>query len=617
MGDDFRLPAGSTFPSTSENSDRPRRRSIDTPALKLDTSSITSGTTVNVNAFPPPPKGTIHTQTKVNARPSPAKNALAISGAVVLPQNANNEDTTPVMQSMFPRFDPASRISRQDYAPNLVDVLPMASLKPAPYTPSLYSQPQSPPAAVIAADPWTASRILPRKYQSPPLHALGIDSSSLSNPEQLLDLWTIALGQESPEAMPKYTLGLKWCVSYNRQKVLLMSCSNSLKHNYESISLTSSSADFYAIKATGASMTITRKHPLNSQTGITIATTPHFETPTTTSPTVAVFFPSTAENQAVAEAKQVAMNSQLSQKDAMALQAKTIESTRRAEAGALLWDSDSSSYYFTLPDAKERLETNIRTPFPIEHIPGESIRFMDRSSQPILTLNLTDCSLVIETTKINSLSTSSHTLDILLSGILTLVLYLHRIDGVFYEPRMVAPYFAPPPKSIRGGKVISSPRSSTPKPKRNQASSQLVVPWLSRLNPLAARKQPPHPVNPVYFLDHNNSDLTFDKDLERGSEDGSIIMPRHRIPPMTAPPIAPSGIAPELRGSNTGVDLSKFQAFDLKDPDLGSGTKAALRILYWAFSVIVWILGVITGVLAAGVVALGSCLGGGNGSREG
>ena len=394
-----------------------------------------------------------------------------------------------------------------------------------------------------------------------------------------------------------------------------MSCSNSSKHNHESISLTSSSADFYTIKATGTSMTITRKHPLNSQTGITIAT-PHFETPTTTSPTVAVFFPSMAENQAVAEARQVALNSQLSEKDAMTLQAKTIESTRRAEAGALLWDSDSSSYYFTLPPTKEQSATDMSTPFPIEYIPGESVRFMGRSSRPILTLDLTDCSLVIETTTISSLSASSHTLDILLSGILTLVLHLHRIDGVFSEPRMVAPYFAPPPKSVRGGKAISS-RSLTPKPKRSQASSQPGVPWLSRLNPLANRKQTPHPLDSVYFLDHTNSALTFDKDLERGSDSDSVIMPGHRIPPMTTPPIAPGGIAPELRGSNTGVDLSKFQAFDLKDPDLGGGTKAALRILYWAFSVIVWILGVIIGVLAAGIVAFGSCLGGGSGSREG
>lgn len=42
-----------------------------------------------------------------------------------------------------------------------------------------------------------------------------------------------------------------------------------------------------------------------------------------------------------------------------------------------------------------------------------------------------------------------------------------------------------------------------------------------------------------------------------------------------------------------------------------------LRLVYWAFSVMVWVLGVFVGVLAAGVVAAGGCLGGGKGSREG
>lgn len=86
---------------------------------------------------------------------------------------------------------------------------------------------------------------------------------------------------------------------------------------------------------------------------------------------------------------------------------------------------------------------------------------------------------------------------------------------------------------------------------------------------------------------------------------------------MTTRPIPLDGIAPELRASNTGVDLSKFQAFDLQDPELGAGTKAVLRMVYWGFGVVVWILGVFVGVIAALVVALGGICGGKTGGREG
>ena len=79
------------------------------------------------------------------------------------------------------------------------------------------------------------------------------------------------------------------------------------------------------------------------------------------------------------------------------------------------------------------------------------------------------------------------------------------------------------------------------------------------------------------------------------------------MPPVSIPT---SGVAPELRGSNTGVDLSRFQAFDLDDPELSGGTKIALRFIYWAFGVVVWVLGVFIGCLAALVVSAGGCVGG-------
>lgn len=93
-----------------------------------------------------------------------------------------------------------------------------------------------------------------------------------------------------------------------------------------------------------------------------------------------------------------------------------------------------------------------------------------------------------------------------------------------------------------------------------------------------------------------------DKDLEAN------------VPPISIPP---SGVAPELRKETTGVDLSRFQAFDLEDPELSKGTRGVLRVVYWFFSVLVWVLGVGVGCVAAFVVAIGGCLGGKGISKAG
>lgn len=66
------------------------------------------------------------------------------------------------------------------------------------------------------------------------------------------------------------------------------------------------------------------------------------------------------------------------------------------------------------------------------------------------------------------------------------------------------------------------------------------------------------------------------------------------------------GIAPELR--TEGVDISRFQTYDLNDKSLPAPTRAVLRVVYWFFGVLVWLLGVCVGVIAAGVVGVGRCV---------
>ena len=47
------------------------------------------------------------------------------------------------------------------------------------------------------------------------------------------------------------------------------------------------------------------------------------------------------------------------------------------------------------------------------------------------------------------------------------------------------------------------------------------------------------------------------------------------------------------------------QLFSADDETLPKATRAALKLLYWAFEVLFWFMGVVVQVLAAGVVGAG------------
>jgi hypothetical protein len=350
---------------------------------------------------------------------------------------------------------------------------------------------------------------------------------------------------------------------------------------------------------------ITRTHPLNPATEITVMT-PTLSNPTTTSPVLATLFPNLAELLAIDTASNIAAEHQLPRQDGIKLQTEALDRARRTEAGSLLWDSDSATYYIAIPSliAPSGAETTPNA-LPLEITPGQSIRMLNLSSEPILTLDLTNNTLNLQTRYITALSSSLYTLDILVSALMTLLLHLHRHTAILAPPSIPAPRFDPPPRSAR-----NSPRTGTlrvfpsTKPKTAKTPSR----WLSLRSRTSTPTQtlvPPTPLPMVHLANSPTPSTLFEKDLEAA------------LPPSMSTPIPVTGVAPELRGSNTGVDLSRFQAFDLEDPELSRGTKVMLRLLYWAFGVLVWVLGVGVGCLAAMIVALGGCFGGGKGSREG
>ena len=145
-----------------------------------------------------PVRGSISQQTH---RSSPT---LVRNGSI-----ASTGTHSPVMRSMFPRFDPTMPLARQNYVPTI-------AAAPVPwqgessslqnYSPSLYSQPATPPTATT--NKFKDTRVGMRQS---PLQNSESATPNLSTPDQLLDLWTLANGSEISSS-EIYALGLRWYV---------------------------------------------------------------------------------------------------------------------------------------------------------------------------------------------------------------------------------------------------------------------------------------------------------------------------------------------------------------------------------------------------------------------
>ncbi|MCJ1318458.1 hypothetical protein MMC15_003786 [Xylographa vitiligo] len=459
---------------------------------------------------------------------------------------------SPIMRSMFPRFNPAVPLARQNYVPTVERTSESTqwqggSFAPQTYSPSLYSPPSSPPTA--SQSNWKNTRSGQNGISQSPLRVSDVLPLHLSTPEELLDMWSIANGQGSLEAAATYNLGLQ--------------CAD-LTPSLETISFTSSLSPVYSLQAASSALTITRTHPLNPTPTIPITSTT-LTTSSTSSPLLASIFPALAELMALDQASSIAIAHNLNRHDSDDLQAEALRRTRETEAANLLWDSDSSRYYLIHPTLADGEPATF--PFAID-TSAQTISLLSATTPgapPLLTLSLATDTLSIHTHALTA-PDALYILDTLLAALLTLLLHLHRtaaLPRTHSHPAIPSPTltlsFAPPPTSALPARKAT--RSS--KPCKIQTTPRSVA------GPFDS-----HILSPSQTLD-----------LEKGIT-----------------------VAPELHKS-TGVDLSRFQSYDLDDPKLSTGTKAVLRVLYWAFGVLVWVLGVGLGILTAGVVAVGKGVG--------
>lgn len=126
---------------------------------------------------------------------------------------------SPVMHSMFPRYDPTIPLAKQHYYPDHEINREPADPKPKLPWPSASSASflsPSPPK-VNTRSPSTLSN----GKSGVPVHDSNSSelSPAISTPEELLDLWSVANGQGSQEAAETYTLRLSWYASIVWQNI--------------------------------------------------------------------------------------------------------------------------------------------------------------------------------------------------------------------------------------------------------------------------------------------------------------------------------------------------------------------------------------------------------------
>ena len=161
--------------------------------------------------LPPPPLRSLAASTRSQiSSPSHVRSSSA----------PDMETQSPVMRSMFPRYNPQIPLAKQHYYPSRESSSLITNVRPelegsssrtmsTPSTGDIRSQDHSRAGVGSFRGVLTSQRgSLQSCHSSDP-------SPPLSSPEELLDLWSIANGQGNWEAATTYTLRLSWYVLFN------------------------------------------------------------------------------------------------------------------------------------------------------------------------------------------------------------------------------------------------------------------------------------------------------------------------------------------------------------------------------------------------------------------
>ena len=264
---------------------------------------------------------------------------------------------------------------------------------------------------------------------------------------------------------------------------------------------------------------------------------------------IAKIFPNRAELTALNQSSSITVEHGLSRDASRDLEKEAVLRARERETSFLLHDLETNMYTLVHPT----LAHGDPAAFPIEISSlegGPEIRILspyesDKSS--LISLELATKQLTITSDSIGL--PSIYIMDTLLSAMLCLLLHL-QLTTLILEPHFSMPP-SEPDASLAFEPPPTSPFRDSPTQKRSNKESSRT--WLS----LRSR--------------HVN-------DIE----------------------------TQERLWTDTQLDLSHFYPFTLEDQSLSHGTRVCLKLLYWCFEALVWIGGSFVGILAAGIVSMGS-----------
>lgn len=151
--------------------------------------------------------------------PSPPPSRAVSAADVPLPQSSTNTpnvdgkssqveepEQTPVMRSMFPSYNPTVPLAKQHYAPN-IDTIPAPSFARRFSSNNPYIQQRN----RSQTDFGTPAVATEGPRESPLRRSESMKrGNAISTPEELLELWSIANGQDYEQASESYTLELSW-----------------------------------------------------------------------------------------------------------------------------------------------------------------------------------------------------------------------------------------------------------------------------------------------------------------------------------------------------------------------------------------------------------------------
>ena len=329
----------------------------------------------------------------------------------------------------------------------------------------------------------------------------------------------------------------------------------------------SSSAPVYTLEASHSHVSVSRTHPSHRTPTIQICSST-LTTPTSIEPLVTSIFPKLAGLMALDQSSTVAVTHKLDRKASADLQAEAVSRAQEQEASMLLWDDASNKYCLMHPTLLDSTATTLPIDIvPTSSNPTEITLRAPETNTPLLTLSLQTLALTLHTPAITALP-SLYILDTLMTTLLTLLLHLHR-SCAHPSPRAptsapTTPMFPPPPTLAHQ----SSSRSL--RHQRHRSTSRLSA-FRSAKSIKSARS--------IHSASAYEQDIELQSLPTTAPASGEMVVGQRHQPPK--------------------------QIFSTQDEGLPKATRAVLKLLYWVFEVIFWLMSVVMQVLAAGVVGMG------------